>query len=333
MNLELKNVEIYNKNKKLFTDLNLKIESGKLYPLVYSKADNEHEYIFRYLLNLRGEFSGKINFAIPGQKNYHLITEKVGFLPEKGGYYPEMNGFEQFDLFSKLYSDFSLDKAREIAYEFKIPLEMKLKKMPDFQRRLILISAILATQLPLLFLEVPLTHMPGGEASLLQYIFREELKNERAILLTLSEDKIERYQFSKYYLLKSQGIEITKTQRDKETIEDKEQNDKIKKIPVWDNEKAFLVDHKKIRWISTYKGKSTLHTKDKEYNVNLLLRELEERLDFPPFFRCHRSYIINLNYIEEVITWFNGTYNLKIGDEKIPVSRSNVKELEKILGM
>ena len=110
-------------------------------------------------------------------------------------------------------------------------------------------------------------------------------------------------------------------------------SDKIKKIPVWNDEKAFLIDHKDIKWISTYKGKSTLHTKDKEYNVNLLLRELEDRLDFPPFFRCHRSYIINLNHIEEVITWFNGTYNLKIEEEEIPVSRSNVKELEEILGM
>mgnify|MGYP006306731147 CR=1 FL=1 len=65
----------------------------------------------------------------------------------------------------------------------------------------------------------------------------------------------------------------------------------------------------------------------------MLLRELEERLDLPPFVRCHRSYIVNLNYVEEVVTCFNGTYNLKVGEEEIPVSRSKAKELEKMLGI
>lgn len=229
-----------------------------------------------------------------------------------------------------MYSNFSLDKAREIAYEFKIPLELKLKKLADFQRRLILISAILATKVSILFLEDPFTHLPGGEASLLQYIFAKELKSERSILFTISDNNIARYNFEKYYLLKDDGLELKKLKKEEK---DEVKKKKIKKIPVWDNEKAFLVDYNEIRWISTHKGKSTLHTEEKEYNVNSLLRELEERLDFPPFFRCHRSYIINLNYIEEVITWFNGTYNLKVGDEEIPVSRSNVEELEKMLGI
>ncbi|MGM0438774.1 MAG: LytTR family transcriptional regulator DNA-binding domain-containing protein, partial [Bacillota bacterium] len=293
---------------------------GNLYPLVYPREEKELGYIFRYLLNLRGDFKSK-----------ELDLNKTAFLPDKGGYYPNFTGIEQFDIFEKLYNDFSREKARELVYEFKIPLERKLKELPDFQRRIISIAAILATKQKLLFLEEPLTNLPGSEASLLQYIFEEELKDDKAILLTLSRDKIERYNFNKYYFLKKEGIELKDTK--KEIEEKKDIEEKIKKIPVWDEEKAFLVDHKDIKWISTYKGKSTLHTGDNEYNVNLLLRELEERLDFPPFFRCHRSYIINLNYIEEVVTWFNGTYNLKIADEEIPVSRSNVKELEEILGI
>ena len=293
MLLDLKNINLSNNDQKIIKNFNLEITGGKLYPLVYSREERELAFIFRYLLNLRGDYKG-------------LNLEKIAFLPEKGGHYSDLTGIEHFDIFEKLYNDFSREKARELVYEFKIPLERKLKELPDFQRRIIIISAILASKQQILFLEEPLTNLPGSESSLMQYIFEEELKNDKAILFTLSSDKVERYNFAEYYLLNKEGIEL---------------KDKRKK------------DHKDIKWISTYKGKSTLHTEDNEYNVNLLLRELEERLDSPPFFRCHRSYIINLNYIEEVVTWFNGTYNLKVADEEIPVSRSNVKELEEILGI
>lgn len=319
MLLDLKNINLSNNDQKIIKNFNLEITGGKLYPLVYSREERELAFIFRYLLNLRGDYKG-------------LNLEKIAFLPEKGGHYSDLTGIEHFDIFEKLYNDFSREKARELVYEFKIPLERKLKELPDFQRRIIIISAILASKQQILFLEEPLTNLPGSESSLMQYIFEEELKNDKAILFTLSSDKVERYNFAEYYLLNKEGIEL-KDKRKKDKTKNGHEEEKIKKIPVWDEEKAFLVDHKDIKWISTYKGKSTLHTEDNEYNVNLLLRELEERLDSPPFFRCHRSYIINLNYIEEVVTWFNGTYNLKVADEEIPVSRSNVKELEEILGI
>ena len=319
MLLDLKDIDLSNNEEKIINNFNLEIEGGNLYPLVYSREEKELSYIFRYLLKLRGDYKG-------------LDLKDIAFFPDKGGYYPDLTGIEHFDIFEKIYTEFSRDKARELVYEFKIPLERKLKELPDFQRRIIVISAILATKQKILFLEEPLTNLPGSEASLLQYIFAEELKDDRTILLTLSKDKIERYNFNEYYLLNKNGVKL-RDKKEKSTNKKDNDEEKIKKIPVWDEEKAFLVDHQDIKWISTYKGKSTLHTADNEYNVNLLLRELEERLDFPPFFRCHRSYIINLNYIEEVVTWFNGTYNLKIAEEEIPVSRSNVKELEEILGI
>ena len=62
----------------------------------------------------------------------------------------------------------------------------------------------------------------------------------------------------------------------------------------------------------------------------LTLRELEETLDHSSFFRPHRSYLVNLNHVDEITPWFNGAYNLTMDDPeqtKIPVSRSARKEL------
>ena len=51
------------------------------------------------------------------------------------------------------------------------------------------------------------------------------------------------------------------------------------------------------------------------------------------FIRVHRSYIVNLDHIAEIEPWFNSTHNLIMKDSsKVPVSRTYIKELKKVLG-
>lgn len=79
-----------------------------------------------------------------------------------------------------------------------------------------------------------------------------------------------------------------------------------------------------------------IHTKDgKSFTGKSTLQELEEKLSGFDFFRPHRSYLINLNEVAELIPWFNGAYNIKMkaaSDMKVPVSRDAAKELFKRLG-
>ena len=51
------------------------------------------------------------------------------------------------------------------------------------------------------------------------------------------------------------------------------------------------------------------------------------------FFRCHRSYTVNLTKIREIVPWFNQTYILRLKDltEEVPVSRSKVKVFRQIM--
>jgi len=62
--------------------------------------------------------------------------------------------------------------------------------------------------------------------------------------------------------------------------------------------------------------------------------QLEEKLQMYDFFRTHKSYLVNLQYVSELEPWFNGAYNLTLKGEghiRIPVSRTMVKELLKRL--
>ncbi|HEU4938059.1 MAG TPA: LytTR family DNA-binding domain-containing protein [Vicinamibacterales bacterium] len=64
------------------------------------------------------------------------------------------------------------------------------------------------------------------------------------------------------------------------------------------------------------------------------LDELQARLDPAVFWRVHRSHLVNINKIKEIVPWFSRNYILKMKDGKgteIPVSRSQTKRLREYL--
>jgi two-component system, LytTR family, response regulator LytT len=64
------------------------------------------------------------------------------------------------------------------------------------------------------------------------------------------------------------------------------------------------------------------------------LEELQENLDPDLFWRAHRSFIVNVNRIREVVPWFKSSYQLRMDDKKgteIPVSRVQTRRLREML--
>jgi two-component system LytT family response regulator/two-component system response regulator LytT len=64
------------------------------------------------------------------------------------------------------------------------------------------------------------------------------------------------------------------------------------------------------------------------------LDELQARLDPEIFWRVHRSHLVNINKIKEIVPWFSRNYILRMKDAKateIPVSRTQTKRLREYL--
>jgi two-component system, LytTR family, response regulator LytT len=64
------------------------------------------------------------------------------------------------------------------------------------------------------------------------------------------------------------------------------------------------------------------------------LDELQARLDPAVFWRVHRSHLVNINKIKEIVPWFSRNYILRMKDGKgseIPVSRSQTRRLREYL--
>jgi len=107
-------------------------------------------------------------------------------------------------------------------------------------------------------------------------------------------------------------------------------------IPVEHKGKTLLLEQENIIFTYASDDYAFVKTADNRYITRFTLKELEARLDSRIFFRCHRSYIVNIKRAREVIPEYNGTLTLVVDDaerSEVPVSRSQAKKIRQILGL
>ena len=104
--------------------------------------------------------------------------------------------------------------------------------------------------------------------------------------------------------------------------------------------RMFLVSQKDICFASIEDGVITVVTtgvNGMEGQSNCrTLEELLDSLDENLFWRAHRSYLVNINRIKEVVPWFKSSYQLRMDDKKqteVPVSRAQTKRLRELFGL
>ncbi len=101
--------------------------------------------------------------------------------------------------------------------------------------------------------------------------------------------------------------------------------------------RLFLVNQKDICFASIEAGIITVVTSgpngmEGQSNCRTL-EELLDSLEPNLFWRAHRSYLVNINRIKEVVPWFKSSYQLRMDDKKqteIPVSRAQTKRLREL---
>jgi two-component system LytT family response regulator/two-component system response regulator LytT len=101
--------------------------------------------------------------------------------------------------------------------------------------------------------------------------------------------------------------------------------------------RLLLVDQRDVCFASIDDGRITVVTKTLEGESNVrTLEELMDQLDPDQFWRAHRSYVVNIEHIREVVPWFKSSYQLRMDDRKnteIPVSRSQTRRLRELFNL
>ncbi|MEE4407544.1 MULTISPECIES: LytR/AlgR family response regulator transcription factor [unclassified Serratia (in: enterobacteria)] len=99
------------------------------------------------------------------------------------------------------------------------------------------------------------------------------------------------------------------------------------------DERIIVTDINDIYYAAADEKVTRVYTRREEFVMSMNLTEFYGRLPEEHFFRCHRSYCVNLSKIREIVPWFNNTYILRLSDLEfeVPVSRSKVKEFRKLM--
>jgi DNA-binding LytR/AlgR family response regulator len=109
------------------------------------------------------------------------------------------------------------------------------------------------------------------------------------------------------------------------------------KVIVRAQSRLLLVDQKEICFASIEEGTISVVTSAVEGHSNCrTLEELTDQLDPEAFWRVHRSYVVNIQHIREVVPWFKSSYQLRMDDPKkteIPVSRAQTKRLRELFNL
>ncbi len=214
----------------------------------------------------------------------------------------------------------------EITYEFEDGIEV--------------LKFIQNNQVEIIFLDINIPSLDG--VLLAKSISKFSMKPYIVFITAYKDHAAEAFEIEAFdYILKPYSeSRIASMLKKLENANKHEENNVNKnsisnKINLWKNEKIIVVDIDDIYYCAASERITHVFTKNDEYSVSLSVSEFYDRLPKDKFFRCHRSYIVNINKIREIIPWFNNTYNLKLQDidYEVPVSRSNIKEFKQIMNI
>lgn len=109
------------------------------------------------------------------------------------------------------------------------------------------------------------------------------------------------------------------------------------KLPVWYNEKMLLLNPvEEISLIRAEQQRVIVSTNKGDIEISASLKEIEQKLKGHGFLRTHKSFIVNISKIREIIPWFNDTFILTLencSQKEIPVSRHYLPDFKKELNI
>lgn len=257
-----------------------------------------------------------------GQNEYARLTveELIAFL---------IRVTERNDRVALLMDYFALKEERKV----------KIKDLSSSKRMYVTLLRVFFAHQPTIVLEEPYFYLEEEDRRHFKRIL-DDLSKEKQVLILTSNLEDAMISCDAIYRLNELGfhpLDIRDSEDDKQEAQEQDRaNITLQKIYTKKNDKVILFDPPEVDYIESMDGSILVHVGGENYVCALTLTELEQRLLNFGFFRCHRSYIVNLQKVREIITWTKNSYSLRLNtgqDAVVPLSRSKLQELKALLNI
>ncbi|MDM5209472.1 LytTR family transcriptional regulator DNA-binding domain-containing protein [Cytobacillus kochii] len=229
----------------------------------------------------------------------------------------------------------ALAELNEVRNKKNKGLTFSEKKRLQFARSLIQPTTIYIFQ-------EPTYHIDLQSKQVLNRILNELLKKESFIIILTSSLEESIRIGTKVFRLTDRGLQrLEYNEEAEEEVEEKEASDtedetiyqqRFEKISAKSDDKFILFDPLEIDFVETRDRQTILHVNNEEFISTVSMKDIETRLHIYGFFRCHRSYLVNLQRVREVVVWSKNSYSLTLENEKtVPLSKSRYGELKELL--
>ncbi|MCP5101532.1 MAG: ATP-binding cassette domain-containing protein [Chloroflexi bacterium] len=263
--------------------------------------------------------------------NRTQFSQQVGILPANNGLYPRLTARQNLTFFCELYG-LPAARADEILAQVGLADRAQIRAedlSAALAKRLAFGRAILHQPSVLLLVD-PFVDGDAAAVIWLQRKIREMAGAETAVLIIANESN-DIARFCDRILLMEQG-KLTSQYTTNET----ETQPPPFRIPARLEGKVALINPADILYAMVEESRTFLVTGNGRVPTHLNLSEVEERLARSGFFRAHRSYLVNLQHIKEVIAYTRNSYTLILenGSDniEIPLSKGAARELRELLG-
>lgn len=344
----IKQLEKRVQNTLLIPAFDLTVRRGETIA-IHCNAEIGNTFI-KMLIGELPSTSGKIEYEAAVATKQHLFKH-IGLSLQSDALYERLNLKEYLQFFHKLY---------EAATNVDVILErigladkkhLRTGKLSYSEKKRLHFARMLLHNPDLLIMEDPAQNLDIESTIILHRLITELEAEGKALILTTNNLETAISMTDHVFRLNESGLKkIELVEEDKnDSIEEvdnepsseetsSEFNNQIRfdKIPAKVDDKLILFDPTEIDFIESNSGVSNLNVKGEVFPCSFTLNDLYTRLQPFGFFRCHRSYIVNLQKVREVVTWTRNSYSLVLDDPKkssIPLSKGKLDELKDIIGI
>ncbi|WP_155592573.1 LytTR family transcriptional regulator DNA-binding domain-containing protein [Lysinibacillus cavernae] len=255
--------------------------------------------------------------------------------------YERLTVRENIQFFLKLFNR-NTDETENLLKLFSLTNQKnsKISKLSNSEKQRLKLLNTYLHQAPIQILEEPFQNIDEFSKQNVQQLLNNLIKQQKIIILLSNNLEDLMITSTTIHRLDGAGLHALDVKEDEINEQPPQplENTPIRldKIPTKKNDKIILFNPPEIDYIESVEGGVSVYVAGEAYPCSLSLNELEQKLTPFGFFRSHRSYIVNLQKVREIITWTRNSYSLALNSTEktvVPLSKNKLADLKEILGI
>jgi ABC-2 type transport system ATP-binding protein len=328
--IELKDLQKMLNQNTVIDIPSLEVKAGEVAAL-FGPVDSGKDVLFQLLTGRIHPTAGSVRLA--GIDPYHereAFSRQVGVLFSDDNLYKRLSALGNLHFYCRLWRLPKM-RAAEVLEQVGLADDAKIsaeKLSPGLTRRLALGRAILNAPRVLLLAE-PFVGCEQASVKWISQVVRKLAEGGTAVLAFVQDAANLEMLCDTVYRMNQGQISEAFDPREEQ------QRQRPFMIPARVEEKIVLIDPADILYVYAQEDRAFLQTSQGRLPTQFTLAELEKRLSRSGFFRAHRSYLVNLQQVKEVIPFTRDSFSLRLKDTagtKIPLSKAAERELRELLG-